>query len=145
MMISFSKLWIHHPAVTQEFFPCRKKDGDPAFDHQCAVSMGIALTKSGLVLTSFGGVRCWHGHSPAHVLRAEELARWLAGPHGAAMVGKVEETKRTAKSVPAASKYAGRTGIVFFLNFWGAGSQGDHIDLWNGNRMTHGASAAAQD
>jgi hypothetical protein len=54
------------------------------------------------------------------------------------MVGKVEESKRTANGVPSAGRYSGRTGIVFFRNFWGPGSQGDHIDLWNGNRMTHG-------
>ena len=30
----------------------------------------------------------------------------------------------------------GRTGIVFFQNYWGTGQQGDHIDMWNGTRMT---------
>ena len=28
------------------------------------------------------------------------------------------------------------TGIVFFQNYWGPGSQGGHIDLWNGSRLT---------
>ena len=30
----------------------------------------------------------------------------------------------------------GRNGIVFFQNYWGPGHQGDHIDLWNGSRLT---------
>jgi hypothetical protein len=35
-----------------------------------------------------------------------------------------------------------RTGIIFFANYWrrstdtGASRTGDHIDLWNGSRMT---------
>ncbi|HVK54554.1 MAG TPA: T6SS effector amidase Tae4 family protein [Burkholderiales bacterium] len=28
------------------------------------------------------------------------------------------------------------TGIIFFQNYWGPGNQGDHIDLWNGARLT---------
>ena len=28
------------------------------------------------------------------------------------------------------------TGIVFFRNYWGPGRQGDHIDLWDTQRLT---------
>lgn len=33
-------------------------------------------------------------------------------------------------------KINGKTGIVLFQNYWGPGSQGDHIDLWNCSRLT---------
>jgi hypothetical protein len=29
-----------------------------------------------------------------------------------------------------------RNGIAFFQNYWGTDAQGDHIDLWNGSRLT---------
>ena len=34
---------------------------------------------------------------------------------------------------------SGDAFLIFLLNFWGAGNQGDHIDLWNGTKMTRGA------
>jgi len=36
----------------------------------------------------------------------------------------------------------GFRGIIFFQNYWGTGNQGDHIDLWNGTRLTHWSSWA---
>ncbi len=33
-------------------------------------------------------------------------------------------------------RHENRTGLVFFQNYWGPGMQGDHIDLWNGSRLT---------
>jgi hypothetical protein len=39
-------------------------------------------------------------------------------------------------------KIAGRSGIIFLANYWQRGGEagttrtGDHIDLWNGSRMT---------
>lgn len=36
--------------------------------------------KSGVNLDSCKGARCWFGHKPANILRAEELANWLKGP-----------------------------------------------------------------
>jgi hypothetical protein len=35
--------------------------------------------------------------------------------------------------------YTGRSGIVFFQDFWGTGNQGDHIDLWDGTTVRTGA------
>jgi hypothetical protein len=43
------------------------------------------------------------------------------------------------KSKNAKSTNYKKKGIALFKNFWGAGNQGDHIDLWNGATMTRGA------
>lgn len=43
-------------------------------------------------------------------------------------------------SKEAFDKIEGKRGIVFFQNYWGPGNQGDHIDLWNGSRLTDWSS-----
>lgn len=40
-------------------------------------------------------------------------------------------------------KVKGRTGIVSMKDFWGTPQVGDHIDLWNGWRLTHFRSILA--
>lgn len=34
----------------------------------------------------------------------------------------------------------GRKGIIFLKDYYGQNNQGDHIDLWNGKRLTKYAS-----
>jgi len=46
--------------------------------------------------------------------------------------GKVAKMKASE----AFDQIKGRKGIVFIQNYWGPGHQGDHIDLWNGTRLT---------
>jgi hypothetical protein len=65
-------------------------------------------------------------------IRAQELANWFASPHSH-LPFKVQ--KFGGKEVFDAIK--AKTGIIFFQNYWGTGNQGDHIDLWNGSRLTH--------
>lgn len=79
-MSNFETLWNHHPTTASRFddFPC-KVNNKKALDNQCAISVGVSLEKSGYNTSSFKGARCWHKHSPAHILRAEELASWLNG------------------------------------------------------------------
>lgn len=50
------------------------------------------------------------------------------------MAGAVEIRRQVT-----AADYMGRTGLVFFRNFWGEGNQGDHIDLWDGDELRAGA------
>ena len=111
--------------------PCKTKGGAPAYPNQCAIRMGVCLQDAGVNLNFMRGVRCWHGHGRKHVLRAEELANWLKTQ--TAQFGTVEIKKRVTYK-----DYAGKKGIVLFRNFWGSGNQGDHIDLWNGSKMTYG-------
>ncbi|WP_074687063.1 T6SS effector amidase Tae4 family protein [Paracidovorax citrulli] len=49
-------------------------------------------------------------------------------------VGKQIENPQTGTDL--FKSIHGRTGILFFRNYWGPGRQGDHIDLWNGSRVT---------
>ncbi|WP_354354099.1 T6SS effector amidase Tae4 family protein [Variovorax boronicumulans] len=93
--------------------------------------MGTAFIRSSVDLSSFRGVYSWQKDSPKYPIRAQELANWLdSGTSG--LMSRTE--KYSGKE--GFEKIAGRTGIVFIQNYWGEGRQGDHIDLWNGRRMT---------
>ena len=143
MAVSFKTLWAWHPANLGIRNPCTT-DGKVNFEDQCAIRMGECFSKSGVLLDSFSGAKCYpgHKHNQSHILRAEELAGWMKTQP--VFFGKVE-TKRNVK----ASDYANKKGIIFLKNFWGAGNQGDHIDLWDGSEMTGDARpsyiAAAQE
>jgi len=92
--------------------------------------MGVALRESNIDLSSFHGAKCWHGHSPQHILRAQELANWINSK--TSLFG----TRQVYKNVTSAD-FAGKQGIVFIKDGWGAT---DHIDLWNGSIMIGGSS-----
>lgn len=102
--------------------------------NQCAIRIGEALAKSGVNLDSFKGAKCWHKHNPPHILRAEELALWLKSPFSP--VKKIEEFE----GVNGFQSINGKKGIIFFKDYYGPGNQGDHIDLWNGSRLTRYSS-----
>lgn len=128
-MVRFSKLWENHPKIYGDNYPCKVGDAK-AFDNQCAIRLGISLERSGVNTKSFTGLRCWYRHSPRHILRAQELANWLSKSYsGFHHVEKYSGSE-------AMSKIGSRSGIIFFKNFFGSGRQGDHIDLWNGSRLT---------
>ena len=132
-MSIFNKLWKNHP--TGEF-PC-STDGKKNFDNQCAIRMGDCFEKAGISTKNWPARRCWqHKKSESHILAAEELA--------------VALTRVTVVGVKKAEKYSGsdgfekiknRKGIIFIKNFYGTGMQGDHIDLWNGWRLSSLMSA----
>lgn len=129
----FSRLWNNHPATKGIINPCSTDNGVPNFDNQCAIRMSVALADSGINLDSFTGEFCWHKHGKRHVLRAQELADWIASK--SLLFGNID------KKVSVTDKYfKGKLGVVFFRNFWGTGNQGDHIDLWYGDHMARGAS-----
>ena len=132
-MPRFPQLWNNHPNVTDEGPLLDKRQ----YPNQCAVNIYEALKKSGVNVNSFYGQLSWQKDKPKYAIRAQELADWLASP---ANPVQVEVEKYSGQEV--FSKIHGRTGIVFFQNYWGVGSQGDHIDLWNGYRLTHFRSIA---
>jgi hypothetical protein len=53
-------------------------------------------------------------------------------------VGYAEKRRRRRTVIVSARDYATRQGLVLFRHFWGAGNLGNHIDLWDGEGMTHG-------
>ncbi|MEI7870326.1 MAG: T6SS effector amidase Tae4 family protein [Candidatus Methylumidiphilus sp.] len=105
------------------------------YPNQCAVNIYEALKKSGVNVNSFYGQLSWQKDKPKYAIRAQELADWLASPANPVQASAV---KYSGEEV--FDKIKGRTGIIFFQNYWGLGNQGDHIDLWNGTRLTHWTS-----
>ena len=127
-MPRFTQLWNNHPNVTDEVPLLDKRQ----YPNQCAVNMYAALQKSGVNVKSFYGQLSWQKDKPKYAIRAQELANWLASPANP-LLAKVE--KYSGEKI--FDKIRGRTGIIFFQNYWGPGNQGDHIDLWNRVRLTH--------
>lgn len=131
-MLSFKKLWASHPTVKGEPPLLDTK----TYENQCAINMYAALERAGVNFKTFRGQLSWQKDKPKYAIRAQELANWLASPFSG--MHKVE--KYAGKE--ALNKISGKRGIVFFQNYWGQGSQGDHIDLWNSFRLTHPRSMA---
>lgn len=135
--VKFETIWQNYPNEA----PCRNpKTGaiPPAFSNQCAMRVGYALEKSGVSFASFRGGRCPYApQNSGMVASAQELADWLGQPRFAGCPKPEVYTGKTAFD-----KIADRTGIIFLANYWqragekGATRTGDHIDLWNGSRMT---------
>lgn len=129
----FVTLWENHPNVTGEP-PLLDKT---VYENQCAINLSAALMRSGVDMKSFSGTWSWEKNKPKYAIRAQELADWLAS--GAARLpSRLEkfEAKEAFGRIKDKRGMTGRTGIVFFKNYWGTGAQGDHIDLWNGSRLT---------
>lgn len=143
-MITFRELWDNHPTITGNDKPC-STDGKPNFPDQCAIRLGVALTACGVDTRKLPGVRhCWqHRHQKfnGHALAAEELARGLkAFPvAGLGMFQQIEPSEFS-------EKLRGKQGIIFFKDYWQRtidekqesfrNRSGDHIDLWDGSRIT---------
>jgi hypothetical protein len=138
----FKQLWENHPIITGEINPCctNKK---PNFHDQCAIRIGTALAACGVDTSKLPGVRhCWqHDKKCGHTLCAEELAAGLKnGPINGVGTFQIIEPSEFSK------KLSGITGIIFFKDYWQRtvdgkkevfrNRSGDHIDLWNGNRLT---------
>ncbi|UEH07563.1 type VI secretion system amidase effector protein Tae4 [Pseudomonas sp. HN8-3] len=82
---------------------------------------------------------CWqHAKSEGHVLAAEEMAKALSD----ANIPGLQRPKKI-KPEDFEEVLAGQQGIIFFKDFWRRGNEtsgnrsGDHIDLWNGRRLTN--------
>jgi Type VI secretion system (T6SS), amidase effector protein 4 len=80
-------------------------------------------------LAGFTGVKCWGNHTPKHILRAQELANWIA-TQTATFGPLIKYTKRMSSA-----DFSGKTGLVFIQDGWGAT---DHIDIWNGSKLKGG-------
>jgi hypothetical protein len=136
-VITFETLWKNYPGDP----PCRDpKTGriPPGYENQCAMRVGYALEKSGVSFQSFRGGRCPGApRGSGLVANAEELANWLRTRPFPECPAAVEYTGKEAFA-----KIEKRTGIIFVADYWqrptdrGSARTGDHIDLWNGSRMT---------
>lgn len=124
--VSFEKLWNNHPYPDT---PCSTK----YFKDQCAIRMGVALRGAAVDLSDFRGAKCYPGlkHEPKHILRAEELANWIAGK--TTLFGERVVSKKVTHT-----DYFGKKGIIFIKDGWGSG---DHIDVWDGKNLKGGDTA----
>lgn len=136
--IKFSVLWDNYS--TGE--PCRdRKTGKipDGFSNQCAIRLGLALAMSGVSFASFRGKRCpCAPHESGMAASASELAEWL-GPK--TVPGCSEAEPYTGRTVFEGVR--DRTGIIFLGGYWHrpndreSARSGNHIDLWNGVRMSN--------
>jgi hypothetical protein len=137
--ITFRDLWRAHPANNGELEPCKARNGNVTFENQCAIRLGECFHRCGVSMESYRGACCWHGHGKRHPLRVEELKLWI-GWSNTSFAAAPKKFKRSNQGVQVSHhRFYGKTGIVAFLDFWGSRSSGDHIDLWNGTRMTLGS------
>ncbi|MDM0075616.1 type VI secretion system amidase effector protein Tae4 [Variovorax sp. J2P1-59] len=130
--VKFAELWAAYPSTD----PCvaKDKDGSKLFANQCAIRVSHALKKVGVTFKSYPAKRkCWIHPSDDHCLAAKELADWLELQP---FVGCSKSQGITGEDWR--DKITDRTGIVCFEDYYppSQGSGGDHIDLWNGSRMT---------
>jgi Type VI secretion system (T6SS), amidase effector protein 4 len=114
---------------------------DHVYQNQCAINLSACLIRSGVDMRSFRGQWSWQKDKPKYAIRAQELADWL-WMNSALIPSRLERLAGAEVFGDAEGKKGikNRTGIVFFQNYWGPGAQGDHIDLWNGSRLTDLAS-----
>lgn len=126
-MPAFATLWSNHPTIKGDA-PLLDKT---VYENQCAINVSAAWMRSGMSLSGYPGALSWEKDKPKYAIRAQELANWFASPHSHL---RVKVQKFSGKEV--FEKIKNRTGIIFFQNYWGPGNQGDHIDLWNGARLT---------
>ena len=126
-MPTFATLWNNHPVVKGESSLVDRG----AYEFQCAVNLSAALLGSGVNMKSYSGQWSWQKGSSKYAIRAQELADWLASP-----VNPLHSKVEKYSGFDVFNKISGRSGVIFFQNYWGANHQGDHIDLWNGYRLT---------
>lgn len=81
-------------------------------------------------MKTFTRTLSWQKDRPKHAIRAQVMADWLARP------GILQGSVKKFSGKEAFENMAAKTGIVFFQNYWGPSEQGNHIDLWNGFRLT---------
>lgn len=130
-MSNFQEIWSNHPNIKGDAPILDKK----VYENQCAVNLSAALIRSHIPLTGFHGALSWQKEGAQYAIRAQELANWLKTTF--------PRIPRRFEAVPPkefSSKLSRKHGIIFFRNYWGPGAQGDHIDLWNGTRLTHWSS-----
>ena len=130
--VKFKELWKFYPTDA----PCDKKE----FSNQCAIKVGSALSKCGVKTTTLvpKNRHCWHHkENEGHVLSANELATGLRKTKIPGIASAIE-----VKATNFKAQIAGKKGIIYFEDYWLRAEDrperptGDHIDLWNGSRLT---------
>jgi len=138
-MIVFDTLWNNFPDKDVMKLSCRNKQPTKSipFENYCAILLSECFIKSGMDLSLLSGDRCWSHQGKRHIIRAEELGNTLKKrvPAGFSQPIKIESSSFQ-------TILDGKTGIIYFKDYWQrdkeiyAHRSGDHIDLWNKDRIT---------
>jgi hypothetical protein len=143
--VKFSSLWASYPDSTPYIDPKTGKP-PPGYEDQCAIKVSVAIHGVGIDMKSFtaANVDLKPGRTIGRIVlngkytatRADELASWLKRQPFCGLPQKPENIT----GEDWATKVKGRSGIVFFADYWARTAEnqasGDHIDLWNGEKMT---------
>ncbi|MCX5541828.1 type VI secretion system amidase effector protein Tae4 [Paraburkholderia sp. CNPSo 3076] len=135
--ISFQELWSAYPDEEDPFRDSKTGEVPPYADNQCAIRLSIALHNVGVEMKSFRGEGQIRIDGKRTALRASEMAHWLNLKPFAGL-----PTPEDITGSDWQEKIRGRTGIVFFSGYWARKTDkngqttGDHIDLWNGKKLT---------
>jgi hypothetical protein len=150
----FQSIWAEYPdqhydEERRTHEPCEALDKG---DSQCAARMSEAIERGGFSLKRWRGYFCRCGAGTGgggqHMLRAQEVANELHR-HQLSGVKLGARVVRPGKNHHADGvtwkDYEGRTGLVFFRDFWARNDRqkergfrhftGDHVDVWNGYKQ----------
>jgi hypothetical protein len=136
--VNFATLWKAYPSSAPFVDPQTGKP-PPGYENQCAIKVSVALHGAGVAMKSFRGAIVTVNGLRSAIL-ADQMSTWLKKQPFCGLPMWPE--KVTGEHWQ--DKIKGRTGIVYFANYWArnAGEKsamrptGDHIDLWNGSRLT---------
>jgi hypothetical protein len=136
-VVTFATLWAGYPSSPPYVDPKTGKP-PPGYSNQCAIKISASVHAAGVEMKSFKGRSkiVLNGKNAAGL--AEELAAWLKTQPFCGLPTKPE----AVTGADWQTKIKGRTGIVYFADYWKRNTDakerptGDHIDLWNGSRLT---------
>lgn len=136
--VSFAKLWDSYPSGYPYVDPKTGKP-PPGYANQCAIKVSVALHGAGIEMKSFRGAAVRVNGLPAASLAAQ-LASWLKLQPFCG----VPQWPEKVTGADWQEKIRSKTGIVYFADYWIRNASekatgrptGDHVDLWNGSRLT---------
>lgn len=140
-MSKFNEIWKNFPETDLIKAKCQNKQETRSspFGNYCAILLSDALIKTGVSTVGASVKKCWGHPGMKHILLAEEMANWL-NKSNYSWLGKVQKVSPYSFQ----KDLDGKTGIIFFKDYWQRGNEsfpnrsGDHIDLWNKDKITSG-------
>jgi hypothetical protein len=135
-VVKFIDLWIGYPKTSTPYRDPKTGKVPKIYDNQCAIRVSVSLHAVGVTMKSFKGASLTVDEKKV-AIRAQELADWLKLQPFCGLPQRAE----VITGADWQAKIKGRTGIIFFKDYWSRDGEvrnatGDHIDLWNGSKMT---------
>ena len=140
--VKFADLWSGYPKTPTPYTDPKTGKVPKMYSNQCAIRVSLSIHSVGVTMKSFKGATLTvDGKRTA--IRAQELADWIKLQPFCGIPQKAE----TITGDDWQDKIKGRTGIVFFKDYWAregeSNATGDHIDLWNGSKLTAPSTTGA--